>query len=72
MLLPPLPFVVLAALVAPALLVADAIVGSGGRGIAGGGDGRDTTDVLFRRLDEIELPPELLRSWVLSWVWFLT
>lgn len=44
-------------------LVADAIEGRGGRGIAGGGEGRDAAEELLRRLDV----RELLRSWELSW-----
>lgn len=31
------------------------LVGSGGSGIAGGGDGRDTAEVLFRRSFDMEL-----------------
>lgn len=31
------------------------LVGSGGRGIAGGGDGREATETLLRMLEEREL-----------------
>jgi hypothetical protein len=34
--------------------VTPALVGSGGRGIAGGGDGKVVTEALFRRLEAAE------------------
>jgi hypothetical protein len=36
-------------------IVAPMLPGSGGRGMAGGGDGREATDADLRRLDVIEL-----------------
>lgn len=35
--------------------VAEAMFGRGGRGMAGGGEGREVADELLRRLDVIEL-----------------
>lgn len=36
-------------------MVADGIVGSGGRGMAGGGEGREAAEALFRRFEVNEL-----------------
>ena len=46
---------ILAALVSDGELPTEAFPGSGGRGIAGGGDGREATDALLRRFCDIEL-----------------
>ena len=46
----------------------EAIVGNGGRGIAGGGDGSDVVDELLRRLDV----SALMRSNEISFPLFLS
>lgn len=45
-------------------LLCEAMLGSGGRGIAGGGEGREAADELLRRFEL----SELLRSCELSWL----
>lgn len=48
--------------------VAEAIFGKGGRGMAGGGDGRDVVDVLLR-IDERELVRSMDISVPLFLIW---
>lgn len=42
------------------VVAAAAMFGSGGSGIAGGGDGREAAEALFRRLEVIELVRSLM------------
>ena len=42
------------------VVAAAAMFGRGGSGIAGGGDGRDAAEALFRRLEVIELVRSLM------------